>query len=69
MAVVQTNIADHIAVVTLNRAEARNALNPELIVGLAATWRSLAADDDASTEQQHSITQSTFTRRKGECER
>lgn len=46
MAVVETEITDHVAVVTLNRAEARNALNPELIVGLAHTWRSLAESDD-----------------------
>ena len=46
MAVVETTVADHVALVTLNRAEARNALNPELIVELAATWRRLAADDE-----------------------
>ena len=48
MAVVETEITDHVAVVTLNRAEARNALNPELIVGLAHTWRSLAESDKPS---------------------
>lgn len=46
MTVVETSISDHVAVVTLNRAEARNALNPELIVALAETWRGLAADDE-----------------------
>jgi len=44
MAVIETTIADHVAVVTLNRAEARNALNPQMIVDLAATWKTLAAD-------------------------
>ncbi|MDG2113390.1 MAG: enoyl-CoA hydratase-related protein [Actinomycetota bacterium] len=44
MAVVEVTTADHVALVTLNRAEARNALNPELIVSLADTWRSLADD-------------------------
>lgn len=46
MAVVTTEISDHIAVVTLNRPDARNSLDPELIVELAATWHRLAADDD-----------------------
>jgi len=49
MAVVETSVADHVAVVTLNRPEARNALDPELIIGLAGTWRALAVDDDVRT--------------------
>ena len=44
MAVVETEINDHVAVVTLNRPDARNALDPELIVGLAGTWETLAED-------------------------
>ncbi len=46
MAVVETSVADHVAVVTLNRPEARNALDPELIVALAETWRSVSEDDE-----------------------
>jgi enoyl-CoA hydratase len=45
MAVVEIETNDHVAVVTLNRPEARNALNPELIVALARSWEQLAADD------------------------
>ncbi len=45
MSVLTTSIDDGVAVVTLNRPEARNALNPELIVALAGTWRALAADE------------------------
>jgi enoyl-CoA hydratase len=46
MAVLSVERLDHLAVVTLQRADARNALNPELIVTLARTWDELAADDD-----------------------
>ncbi|MEM7094237.1 MAG: enoyl-CoA hydratase-related protein [Actinomycetota bacterium] len=46
MGVTEVAIADHIATVTLNRPEARNALNPELIIELAEGWQSLAANDD-----------------------
>lgn len=45
-AVVTVERRDRIAVVTLNRPAARNAMNPELVVTLAGTWRALAADDD-----------------------
>lgn len=45
MAVLDVERRDHLAIVTLNRVEARNALNPELVVTLARTWRELAADD------------------------
>ena len=46
MTVLETTVEDHIAIVTLNRPDARNSLNPELIVALAATWQQLAEDDD-----------------------
>ncbi|ODT85778.1 enoyl-CoA hydratase-related protein [Phenylobacterium sp. SCN 70-31] len=36
----------HVAIVTLNRPEARNALNPEMIVRLAAAWRTVRDDPD-----------------------
>ena len=46
MGVLDVTIADHVATVTLNRPEARNALNPELIIALAEAWDRLAADDE-----------------------
>ncbi|MDH3684558.1 MAG: enoyl-CoA hydratase-related protein [Acidimicrobiia bacterium] len=46
MTVVDTEIANHVALVTLQRPHARNALDPELIVALVATWEALAADDE-----------------------
>ncbi|MGI9624780.1 MAG: enoyl-CoA hydratase/isomerase family protein [Acidimicrobiales bacterium] len=45
MPVVEIEIRDHVAVLTLNRPEARNALNPELIVALARSWEQLADDE------------------------
>jgi enoyl-CoA hydratase len=44
MAVLEVEIADHIAVVRLNRPESRNALNPELVVRLAQAWDTIQAD-------------------------
>jgi enoyl-CoA hydratase len=38
--------AGHVAIVTLNRPEARNALNPEMVVRLAAAWRTVRDDPD-----------------------
>lgn len=38
MSVLQMEIRDHVAIITLNRPEARNALNPELAVRLAEAW-------------------------------
>jgi enoyl-CoA hydratase len=43
---VQTRRAGHVLVVTLNRPEARNALNPELIDGLSTVLRSADADPE-----------------------
>jgi len=43
---VQTQRTGHVLVVTLNRPEARNALNPELIDGLSAVLRSADADPE-----------------------
>lgn len=45
MSVLLTSVEDHVATVTLDRPDARNALNPQLILALADTWASLAADD------------------------
>jgi enoyl-CoA hydratase len=36
----------HIATVTFNRPEARNAVNPEVIVRLADAWDAIDGDDD-----------------------
>lgn len=36
----------HVMVVTLNRPEAKNALNGAMLVGLYRAWRRLDADDD-----------------------
>jgi len=37
---------DHVAVITINRADKMNALNEETIVALQAAWRRLEASDD-----------------------
>lgn len=38
-------IRDGVAIITLNRREAMNSLNPETREGLSAAWRSVATDD------------------------
>lgn len=45
MAVVDYRVEDHIAIVTLNRPEARNAINPEVAVRLAQAWEQVREDD------------------------
>jgi len=40
-----TEQQDGIAIVTLNRAEKRNALSPEMVVRLAEFWQAAANDD------------------------
>lgn len=37
---------DHILVVTMNRPEAKNALSPGMLVGMADAWAELNTDDD-----------------------
>jgi len=39
-------VKDNIALITLNRPSARNALNPELVVQLAEAWRKVRDDDN-----------------------
>mgnify|MGYP001161382098 CR=1 FL=1 len=46
MSVLEVERRDHVAVVTLNRPEARNALSPELLGRLALTWDDIKADDE-----------------------
>ena len=46
MAVVEYEKRDHVAIVTLNRPEARNAINPEVGVRLADAWAQVREDDD-----------------------
>jgi len=37
---------DHIAYITFNRPERRNAMSPEMICRLADAWQDFAADDE-----------------------
>ena len=46
MAVVDYAVDGHIATVTLNRPEARNAVNPEVAVRLADAWDAVRDDDN-----------------------
>ena len=46
MAVVDYRVDNHIAIVTLNRPEARNAINPEVAVRLAQAWEQVRDDDN-----------------------
>jgi enoyl-CoA hydratase len=45
MAVLLTEIRDHVAYLTMNRPQVHNALSPELMVRLARAWHELLADD------------------------
>ncbi len=46
MAHLQTERRGHVLVVTMNRPEAKNALSPEMIVGMADAWEQADADPD-----------------------
>lgn len=46
MAVVNYETRGHIAVITLNRPEARNAINPEVAARLADAWEKVRDDDE-----------------------
>ena len=46
MAVVDYAVNGHIATVTLNRPQARNAVSPEVAVRLAEAWRAIRDDDN-----------------------
>lgn len=45
MAVVECERQGYVALITLNRPESRNALNPEVICRLADIWQEVATDD------------------------
>ncbi|MCY4040402.1 MAG: enoyl-CoA hydratase-related protein [Gammaproteobacteria bacterium] len=45
MSLVEYQVEGHIARVTLNRPEAKNAMNPEVAVGLYDSWVSIRDDD------------------------
>ena len=45
MALVEFELDGHIAVITLNRPEARNAINPEVSVRLAEAWQEVKDND------------------------
>ena len=60
MDVLQVEYADGIALVRLNRPEARNALNPELIVALAECWPRLRDDGDVRVVVLTGAAGSTF---------
>ena len=38
---------DHIAVITMNKADRMNRLDPEIVEGLNQSWKRFMADDDA----------------------
>jgi enoyl-CoA hydratase len=44
MAHLETELVGHVLVVTMNRPEAKNALSPEMLVGLADAWDRIDAD-------------------------
>jgi enoyl-CoA hydratase len=45
MSLVNYELRGHVAVVTLNRPDARNAINPEVAVRLADAWDAVKSDD------------------------
>jgi enoyl-CoA hydratase len=42
----ETDLQGHVLVVTMNRPEAKNALSPEMLVGLADAWDRIDSDAD-----------------------
>ena len=60
MNVLHYEIHDHVAVVTLNRPEARNSLNPDLIVALAEVWEQIKEDQQVRVAVITGAGESTF---------
>ena len=46
MALLDYELTGHVAVITLNRPDARNAINPEVAVGLDDAWHRVRDDDE-----------------------
>jgi enoyl-CoA hydratase len=46
MSVLHYVVENHVAIITLNRPEARNALNPEVACRLADAWEAVRQDDE-----------------------
>jgi enoyl-CoA hydratase len=42
----ETELRGHVLVVTMNRPEAKNALSPEMLVGMADAWDRIDSDND-----------------------
>lgn len=60
MAVLEYQLEDHLGLVTLNRPDARNSLNPELIVGLAELWENIRTDSEVRAIVLTGADNSTF---------
>jgi len=60
MAVLEYQLEDHVGLVTLNRPDARNSLNPELIVGLAEVWENIKTDSEVRAVVLTGADNSTF---------
>jgi len=46
MSLINFELRGHVALITINRPDARNAINPEVAVGLADAWKRVRDDND-----------------------
>ena len=60
MSVLEYTAENHVGLVTLNRHEARNSMNPELIVRLAELWTRLKEDESVRSIVLTGAGDSTF---------
>ena len=60
MSVLEYQLEGHVGLLTLNRPESRNSLNPELIVGLAEIWERIKQDSDVRVVVLTGAGDSTF---------
>ena len=60
MSVLEYTAENHVGLVTLNRHEARNSMNPELIVRLAELWTRLEEDESVRSVVLTGAGDSTF---------